>query len=236
MADNIVKIKGSAAEKKNLSGEQKLGEFLGKNFKVLVGVLCAVIAAIVAYVVWFNVSNSIVRKNLDKIEVVEYSFTKDASFIDDSELSSRQEKALSNLTPYLNKGGIVGARANMLAADIYGQKKDWQACKDAWLKAASKRKGTYIESLCNFNAAAAYEELGQSQEALALYEKVSADKNFVDRSRAYFNAARLKEAAGDYEGAKVFYKAIGELGYSNDSWNDLAKTRLIDLENQGKIK
>lgn len=236
MADNIVKIKGSAAEKKNLSGEQKLGEFLGKNFKVLVGVLCAVIAAIVAYVVWFNVSNSIVRKNLDKIEVVEYSFTKDASFIDDSELSSRQEKALSNLTPYLNKGGIVGARANMLAADIYGQKKDWQACKDAWLKAASKRKGTYIESLCNFNAAAAYEELGQSQEALALYEKVSADKNFVDRSRAYFNAARLKEVAGDYESAKVFYKAIGELGYSNDSWNDLAKTRLIDLENQGKIK
>ena len=236
MADNIVKIKGSAAEKKNLSGEQKLGEFLGKNFKVLVGVLCAVIAAIVAYVVWFNVSNSIVRKNLDKIEVVEYSFTKDASFIDDSELSSRQEKALSNLTPYLNKGGIVGARANMLAADIYGQKKDWQACKDAWLKAASKRKGTYLESLCSFNAAAAYEELGQSQEALALYEKVSADKGFVDRSRAYFNAGRLKEAAGDFEGAKVSYQAIGELGNANDSWNDLAKTRLIDLENQGKIK
>ena len=235
MADNIVKIKG-AAEKKNISGEQKLGEFLGKNFKVLAAVLCAVIAAIAAYVIWFNASTSMARKGLDKIEVIEYSFTKDATFIDDNELSSRQESALTALTPYLNKGGIVGARANMLAADIYGQKKDWQASKDAWLKAASKRKGTYIESLCNFNAAAAYEELGQSQEALALYEKVSADKKFVDRSRAYFNAGRLKEAAGDYEGAKVFYKAIGELGYSNDSWNDLAKTRLIDLENQGKKK
>lgn len=236
MADNVVKMKGAAAEKKNLSGEQKLGEFLSKNFKVLVGVLCAAVALIVAYVVFFNVSTSLVRKSLDKIEVIEYSFTKDASSIEDGELASRQETALSNLTPYLNKGGIVGARANMLAADIYGQKKDWQASKDAWLKAASKRKGTYIESLCNFNAAAAYEELGQSQEALELYEKVSADKNFVDRSRAFFNAGRLKEAAGDFEGAKVSYKAIGELGNSNDSWNDLAKTRLIDLENQGKIK
>ena len=236
MADNIVKMKGSAAEKKNLSGEQKLGEFLSKNLKVLVGVLCAVVAVIVAYVIFFYVSTSLVRKGLDKVEVIEYSFTKDASSIDDSELASRQETALKNLTPYLNKGGIVGARANMLAADIYGQKKDWQASKDAWLKAASKRKGTYIESLCNFNAAAAYEELGQSQEALELYEKVSADKNFVDRSRAYFNAGRLKEAAGDFEGAKVFYQAIGELGNANDSWNDLAKTRLIDLENKGKIK
>lgn len=236
MADNIVKMKGSAAEKKNISGEQKLGEFLSKNFKSLVIVLAALIALIVAYVVYFYVSTSFVRKGLDKVEVIEYSFTKDASSIDDSELASRQEAALKNLGPYLNKGGIVGARANMLAADIYGQKKDWQASKDAWLKAASKRKGTYIESLCNFNAAAAYEELGQSQEALALYEKVSADKNFVDRSRAYFNAGRLKEDAGDFEGAKVFYQAIGELGNANDSWNDLAKTRLIDLENKGKIK
>ncbi|MBR5096193.1 MAG: hypothetical protein IK094_03700, partial [Treponema sp.] len=143
MADNIVKMKGSAAEKKNLSGEQKLGEFLSKNLKVLVGVLCAVVAVIVAYVIFFYVSTSLVRKGLDKVEVIEYSFTKDASSIDDSELASRQETALKNLTPYLNKGGIVGARANMLAADIYGQKKDWQASKDAWLKAASKRKGPY---------------------------------------------------------------------------------------------
>lgn len=235
MADNIVKVKGSA-EKKNVSSEQKLGEFLSKNFKTLAIVIGVAIAAIVAYVIWFNVSVSLVRKNLDKIEIIEFSYSKDASSIDDSELASRQETALSNLTPYLTKGGIVGARANMLAADIYGQKKDWQASKDAWLKAASKRKGTYLEPLCNFNAAAACEELGQSQEALELYEKVSADKKFVDRSRAYFNAGRLKEAAGDYEGAKVFYKAISELGNSNDSWNDLAKTRLIDLEIQGKIK
>lgn len=236
MADNIVKMKGADAEKKNFSGEQKLGNFLSKNSKVLIGVLCAAIAVIVAYVVYFYVSTSVVRSNLDKVEVIEYSFTKEASSIDDSELASRQDTALKNLAAYLNKGGIVGARANMLAADIYGQKKDWTAAKDAWLKAASKKKGSYLESLCNFNAAAAYEELGQSDEALQLYEKVSADKNFVDRSRAYFNAGRLKEAAGDFEGAKLSYQAIADLGNSNDSWNDLAKTRLLDLENKGKIK
>ena len=90
--------------------------------------------------------------------------------------------------------------------------------------------------MCNFNAAAAYEELGQSDEALQLYEKVSADKNFVDRSRAYFNAGRLKEAAGDFEGAKLSYQAISDLGNSKDTWSDMAKTRLLELEIEGKIK
>lgn len=236
MADNIVKMKGADAEKKNLSGEQKLGNFLSKNSKVLIGVLCAAIVLIVAYVVYFYVSTSLVRSNLDKIGVIEYSFTKDASTIDDTELASRQDTALKNLAAYLNKGGIVGARANMLYADICGQKKDWQASKDAWLKAASKKKGSYLESLCNFNAAAACEELGQSDEALQLYEKVSADKNFVNRSRAYFNAGRLKEAAGDFEGAKLSYQAISDLGNSKDTWSDMAKTRLLELEIEGKIK
>ena len=236
MAENIVKLNGAKADKKNLSGEQKLGEFLGKNKIALICVLAVAVAAIAGYAIFFNVSSAVVKKNLDKIEVIEYSLTKDAAVLDESALASRRDTALSNLGPYLNKGGIVGARANMLAADIYGQKKDWQACKDAWLKAASKRKGSYIESLSSFNAAAACEELGQADEALALYEKVAADKNFVNRSRASFSVGRIKEAKEDYEGAAAAYEAIASYELSNDDWNDLAKTRLLDLKNKGLVK
>ena len=73
---------GGSSEKKNLSGEQRLGEFLGKNRKALVCFLLVVVAAIVAYAVFFNVSTSIVKKNLDKIERIEYSLTKDAAALD----------------------------------------------------------------------------------------------------------------------------------------------------------
>lgn len=236
MAENVVKMGGAKADKKNLTGEQKLGEFLGKNRKALIGVLVLAVAAIAGYAIFFNVSTSIVKKNLDKIEVIEYSLTKDAASLDESALASRRDTALANLGPYLNKGGIVGARANMLAADIYGQKKEWQASKDAWLKAASKRKGTYVEALSSFNAAAACEELGQADEALKLYEKVAADKNFVDRSRASFNVGRLKEGKNDYEGAAAAYEAVASYELSNDEWNDLAKTRLLELKNKGLVK
>ncbi|MBR3542750.1 MAG: hypothetical protein IKN82_03515 [Treponema sp.] len=235
MAENVVKMGGSS-EKKNLSGEQRLGEFLGKNRKALVCFLLVVVAAIVAYAIFFNVSTSIVKKNLDKIERIEYSLTKDAAALDESALASRRDTALSNLDPYLGKGGIVGARADMLAADIYGQKKEWEKSKEFWLKAASKGRGSYIVSLSDFNAAAACEELGQVDEALALYEKVSADKDFVNRSRAAFNVGRVKESKGDYEGAASAYEGIASYGYSNDEWNDMAKTRLLDLKNKGLVK
>ena len=90
--------------------------------------------------------------------------------------------------------------------------------------------------MSDFNAAAACEELGQADEALALYEKVSADKDFVNRSRAAFNVGRVKESKGDYEGAASAYEGIASYGYSNDEWNDMAKTRLLDLKNKGLVK
>ena len=236
MDGNVVNMKDAKADKKNLSSEQKLGEFLSKNRKALVCVLIVVVAAIAGYAIFFNVSTAAIKKSLDKIEVIEYSLTKDAATLDESALESRRDTALANITPYLEKGGIVGARANMLAADIYGQKKNWQSSRDAWLKAASKRKGSYIESLCNFNAAASCEELGQADEALALYEKVAADKSFVNRSRACFAVGRIKEGKDDFEGAKAAYEQIATFEYSNDEWNDLAKTRLMELKNNGSLK
>lgn len=236
MADkNIVRMNDRRADAKKASGEEKVGDFLARNLRVLVWILAAGIAAIVIYVIAFNIYTSGVRKNLDKIEVIEYSLTKDGADLDDAMVSSRLETALNNLNPYLSKGGIAGARADMLAADIYVQKKDWEKAKDNYLLAASKKRGTYIESLCNFNAAAACEELGKTDEALELYRKVSEDKDFVDRSRAYFNAGRLLEGKQDYEGARASYEAIANLDYSNDAWNDLAKTRVLRLRMDGKI-
>ncbi len=232
MADkNIVRM-----EDKKSSGGQKFADFLDANRRLLVGALCLVIAAIVAYAVAFNIKTSVVKKNLNKIEIIEYSFTKDAAGLDEASLAGRRETALGNLGPFLKKGGIAGARANMIAADIYGQKKDWSNAKASWSAAASKAKGSYLASLCSFNAAAACEELGQSDEALSFYQKVCDDKSFVDRSRAFFNVGRIKEGKNDYEGAKAAYEAIAGLEYSNDTWNDLAKTRLLVLRSDGKIK
>ena len=53
---------------------------------------------------------------------------------------------------------------------------------------------------------------------------------------ASFSVGRIKEAKEDYEGAAAAYEAIASYELSNDDWNDLAKTRLLDLKNKGLVK
>jgi hypothetical protein len=66
MADkNIVRM-----EDKNVSGEEKFADFLDANRKLLVGFLCLVIAAIVAYAVAFNVKSSLVKKILVRLRLL----------------------------------------------------------------------------------------------------------------------------------------------------------------------
>ncbi|MDE6068074.1 MAG: hypothetical protein K2F89_03870, partial [Treponemataceae bacterium] len=179
---------------------------------------------------------SSVKKNLDVVEMIEYSLLKDAADLEESAITARQDTALSNLEPYLKKDGIVGARADMLAADIRMQRKEWDASRTLWLDAAAKRRKTYLAPICNFNAAACSEELGDAESALKYYLLAAENSEFTVRSRAYFDAGRVKESLGDFEGAADLYEQIASLEYSNDIWNDLAQTRLIALRIEGKIQ
>ncbi len=233
MAENVVKI----PETENATGNEKLVRFL-TNYKVaLIALLGTIVIAIAGYVVVYSVGSKGVNKGLDKIEYIQYQFTKDASSLSEADFTERADAALRSLEGLLSKGGIVGARANMLAADIYGQKKDFVQAKDLWLTAAAKGKGSYVAPLCKFEAAVCADEIqSNSDEALALYEEAAADVNFPARSRAYFNAGRIKEAKGDFNGAKAAYDAIANLELSNDPWSDNAKSRIIALKIEGKIE
>lgn len=232
----IVKMNAELNGEKKSSGSQKLSAFLGKNRIVLLAILCLLVLGVVAYAVAFSVYSSSVKKNLDVVEMIEYSLLKDAADLEESAVTARQDTALSNLEPYLKKGGIVGARADMLAADIRMQRKEWDASRTLWLDAAAKRRKTYLAPICNFNAAVCSEELGDAESALKYYLLAAENSEFTVRSRAYFDAGRVKESLGDFEGAADLYEQIASLEYSNDIWNDLAQTRLIALRIEGKIQ
>ena len=202
---------------KPASKSKQVNDFLKNNHVLLAVILAVIVLGVIGYTVVFNIYTNGVKTSLDKIEVIEYTLTKDAADItDESLIAQRQDTALSNVEPFLQKSGIVGARAGMLAADIYMQRSDWEKSRDLWLMAASKCKGSYLESLCSFNAANCLEELGENEKALECYTAVANDKEFLDRSRAWFSAGRIKEVLGDWEGAKAVYESIASLEYSSD--------------------
>lgn len=235
MAKNVVTMPKSK-EEKEVSKATKLSDFLVKNRVLLLSVLAVIVVAIIAFVLVITIRSKVIKAGLDKIEVIEYAYKKDASDISSDEVLKRQTTALQNLEGLLGKGGIVGSRANMLCADIYQAQKKFGDAINCWKAAAKKSKGNYIESLCYFNAAVCLEETGDKKSALELYETVAQDKNFVDRSRAYFNAGRIKESLGDYEDARKSYETIATLGYSSDTWADLARTRIIQMRIDGNIE
>lgn len=213
---------------------KKLAGFIEKRKIAIITILIVLVCLLVGYVIFASVANNNKAKGLQAIDEITYEMTDKSSDLSEAEIAVRLNTAFDKASAYTKKGGIVGARANMLCADITYQQKKYGESAEFWKAAAEKSKKSYIAPLCQFNLAVCYEEAGNNEDA-ATYYKLAADNNsFVMRTHAMFSYARLLEAKGDYENAAAAYTELND-NFSGDSWADLAKSRLIALKIDGKI-
>ena len=224
----------SEIEVKTTAGT-KTANFLEKNKKGLTGVLCAAVIILLAYIVFTAVSSSAKAKNLQKIDEISYALTNGSSSLSEDELNSRRVKAIEELSVYLKKGGVVGVRANLLAAELAYQKDEKMEAVNYWKAAANADKKAYTAPLAYANMGAAYEDLDQLADAAASYKKAWESKDFVMRAHAGFNYGRVLESQGKYADAKAAYEALND-ALPEDAFAKLAKTRLIQLKIDGKIE
>jgi len=82
-----------------------------------------------------------------------------------------------------------------------------------------------------FNAGAAAEEQGKTEEAIAYYtNSLSSSADFPDAPRAQFAVGRLRESLHETDAAIEAYRAVIS-GWSYDQvWTSLAHSRIIALE------
>ena len=218
-------------EKKSFS--ENLGDFILRNLKVIF-VLCGVlILAAVCAVAVIAVNEKTVEKGLGKIDLISYELTNKSYDLSETEIAARQDKALAALSEVSGKSGIVGVRANMLSAEIYYQKKDFENARSAWLVAAQKGKNTYVVPVALFNAASCSEELGNLDDAAAGYKSASEAEDFYEAAHALFSLGRVQETKGDFTAAAASYQALVDKS-PEDSWAKLAKNRLVSLKILGK--
>ena len=220
-------------EKKLLS--ENLGDFILRNLRVIF-VFCGVLLlGAVCAVVVISVNEKTIEKGLGKIDLISYELTNKSYDLSETEITARQDKAVSSLSELVGKSGIVGVRANMLSAEIYYQKKDFENARSAWLAAAQKGKNTYIAPIAFFNAASCSEELGNLDDAAAGYKSASEVKDFYEAAHALFSLGRVQEAKGDFVAAAASYQALVDKS-PEDSWAKLAKNRLVSLKISGKVE
>ena len=232
MADNVVSMKKQ--KKEGTNPEETIGTFMERNRKPILITGIVVLAAAVAVSVAFAVVEKTRANDISKIDSIEYTLTKDSASLSDEEIATRGNTAIESLKPYLGKHSVVGVRANMIAADVSFQKKDYENSRTYWLAAANAQKSAYTAPICNYNAAVCSEELNDNESAAKYYDVASQGKDFLLVTHTLFSLGRVKEAQADFKGASETYQKMVDK-YPSDEWTKLAQSRLIALKAAGKI-
>jgi tetratricopeptide (TPR) repeat protein len=209
----------------------RIEAFLIQHRKVILSVVVAVAAAAAATGIAFAVTESVHKKGLSRVDQISAALVKASE--DDYEAAS--QTALAELESLAAAKSIVGARANMLKAEILFNGKKFDEARAAWLKAADAGKKSYIAPLSWFNAAVCSEELGESDAAFEWYQKAGSEKDWTLKTHALFNAGRVKDEAGDWDAAAKLYQELND-AHSGDSWANIAMTRILTLRAEGKIQ
>lgn len=224
-----------ADKAENQTSSSKLNSFLEKKKKGLLGLLIALIVCLAAYIVISAVNNNIKEKNLAEIEEISYTLTHDSASLDESELNARRIDAIDNLAVYAKKGGIVGARANYLCAELTYQQKKYEDAVTYYEATAKKAGKTYLAPVAYYNLGVCYEQLNKLEDAAENYKLAADSKSFALVPHAKFSYARVIEASGNKAEAITAYTELYD-AYPNDNWGKLAKTRLIALQAQNKAE
>ena len=208
-----------------------INEFVQKHRKgifvsaglILLGLIVFIAALSIADVLR-DKANSAVEDFTSRYETLHPSITEDSSAADVGKL-------LGELEAFARKNsGYAAGKAWSVAAAIHGDRKEWPAAEAAWASAAQAAKKTYLVPLAWFNAGAAAEEQGKTEEAVAYYSSSLADDDFPGAARAQFAIGRLQESLGDNAAALEAYRAVIS-GWPYDRvWPSLARSRIIALE------
>lgn len=222
------------AEEK-VTASSKLTKTIEKNKKCIIAIFAVIVVALIAYIVIDTCSDKAAKKGLAAIDEISYALTNESSKLDEAELTARENEALENLAAYTKKGGIVGVRANMLAADITYKMENYEDSLNYWKATADKGKKAYTTPIAYFNMGACYEALNNNDSAAESYKKAADTSDYVLQAHAKFSYGRVLEAKGDFAGAVAAYTELNDL-FPEDTWAKIAKTRIIKLQIEGKAE
>lgn len=237
-------------KEEKLKASEKVNNFIGKNKIAVISLFSVLIIGLIGYIVFDIINQRNKDKDLAEIEYISFVLTKDSNSLSKEELKARSDKAITDLTPYLNKSGIVGIRANMLAAELAYDKEDYKGALEYWTNVSVKNKTAYTYSYAKYRQGVCYEKLNDSSKAADCYKESMESKSNLLIPHSMFSYARILETQQNYQAAYDVYKDLFTK-YTNvstnlspmfsdstmtDDWANAAKSRMIRLELDGKVK
>jgi len=215
-----------------------INDFIQKHRKPIFVSIGLILLSLIVFIIVLSVMDVVRARAISAVEEFNSRYETLLPSITEEYSEVDVEGLLADLEAFARRNsgiatGYAAGKAWSIIANIYGQKKDWPAVETAWASAAKAANKTYLAPLAFFNAGAAAEEQGKTNEAIEYYSSslVSA-ADFSGAPRAQFAIGRLQESLGNNEAAIEAYRAVIS-GWSYDQvWPSLARSRIIVLEGE----
>lgn len=236
-ASRSSKAKAAAEEKNRFS--TIVSDLLRKYRVFLLGLLAAVVLAVIVVAVWTAISEARAKASTVAIEKVEDDLTAYQGEQDATKKASLQKSLLAASDKVIASWPSLYAaqKAHAIKAQLAADNKDWDGSEKEWLAASAMLTSDFLAPLALQNAAVAAEERGANDKAAQYYKRL-VDKytnKTVGIPHAFFALGRLAEDSKDYAAAVSYYEKI-VASYPNDDWTKLAKDRILFMKSQGLAK
>jgi len=236
-ASRSSKAKAAAEEKNRVTN--LVSDFLRKYRVILLGVLAAVVLAVIVVAIWTAISEGQAKTATIGIEKAEDALAAYQGEQDQSKKADLEKNLLASLDKVISSWPRLYAaqKAHTIKAQLDADKKDWEGAEKEWLAASTILPNDFLAPLALQGAATAAEERGANDKAAEYYKRLI-DK-YTNKSvgipHAFFALGRISEESKDYAAAASYYEKI-IAGYPDDDWTKLAKDRILFMKSQGLAK
>jgi tetratricopeptide (TPR) repeat protein len=223
-------------EEKKTVEKVTLGEginnFIQNNRKGILICLGVIVAALAGFIGGIAIKDAVQNKALSRVEDFNSRYEELRWDISGGAKAEEVSALLDDLTAFAKKtSGYAGGRAWAIIAGIRGDKKEWPEAEQAWSGAAKAASKTYLAPVALFNAAAAAEEQGNTEDAIRLYTECLAKADlFPAAARAQFSIGRLRESQNNRDAALDAYRTLISRWPGDPVWTNLAQNRIITLQ------
>ncbi|OHE61893.1 MAG: hypothetical protein A2Z99_04130 [Treponema sp. GWB1_62_6] len=209
-----------------------IGDLIQRNRKVLVIVVVAVIVVFTAIAGGVMVMDTLDEKAIVKAEGFAESYDVIRNEADETKKASGSVDLIASLNAFsASARGYAKARSFAVLATVHSDRKEWKEAEAAWLASSAALPKSYLAPVGVYNAAACAEEAGETDNALALYQRCADEygKEFALAGRALFAVGRINEQSNNQAAAIAAYQKIIDTWANDENWTKLANSRIIFL-------
>ncbi|GHT64182.1 hypothetical protein FACS1894110_03350 [Spirochaetia bacterium] len=224
------KIEEKINEKVSLG--EGINNFIQKNRKGILVCFGVIVVLLAGFIGGLAIRDAVRDKTISRVEEFNTRYEELRWDISEGEKAEEVTALLDDLAAFAEKtSGYAGGRAWAIIAGIRGDKKEWPQAEQAWSSAAKAASKTYLAPVALFNAAAAAEEQGNTEDAIRLYTECLARADiFPAAARAQFSIGRLRESQSNSAAALEAYRALVSKWPKDPVWTSLAQNRIIALQ------